>query len=73
MDWISVDDRMPKNTKSILAWGTQSSPYTGHRTEVYKCSYSKCNNDWVLPRNYTLEDVTHWMPIPKPPIAPSDQ
>lgn len=60
--WISVNDRLPDNSKPVIVFAFNEF--------VYEASYQKWRNEWdwgessVSPQN-----ITHWMPLPEPPIA----
>lgn len=65
-DWISVKDRLPKAKETILA---------------YEAAFDSMSMAFRLPNTedfinvgdyYTLDAVTHWMPLPKPPEATHD-
>ena len=54
--WISVTERLPEEDKLVLVWRNNRLPYVSRRIDT---SY------WVgLGRD---AEVTHWMPLPKPP------
>jgi hypothetical protein len=62
IEWISVKDRLPE-TK----YGTWSKEdcllLTLYNYEIGRTK----DGEWVDMNNDALEDVTHWMPLPKPP------
>lgn len=53
--WVSVDDKPPKNHSHFIAW--VNSP---------NCCF-RCDDDIVISYTSTKVDITHWMPLPKPP------
>lgn len=61
-DWISVNDKLPENIRSVLVWDSvDNDVFTG-----YYCKY----NGWTVDGFYDVEyhfNVTHWMPLPEPP------
>lgn len=59
--WIKMSDRLPAYNQEILAWGPLlRSPYhMTFRKEFY--------NLWVEVIIGSMENITHWMPLPKPP------
>lgn len=62
MEWISVKDILPDFgfAKDVLTFGTHDSARIGY--------YSQKNKIWVIDNcGYSLEDVTHWMPLPESP------
>jgi hypothetical protein len=62
--WISVKDRLPKEDGPILAW-------SGRLEDVPTCAaagYELWNwNTEYSPHDYRLFELSHWMPLPKPP------
>jgi len=62
MEWISVKDRLPK--KECLAIGYQDEMIIGWLGEETYGGFTCESGD------EQLTDVTHWMPLPKPPINP---
>lgn len=57
MNWISVTDKLPDDSKPVLIW-LQS----GH------CGIGNYYNDrWNYKDNRYLFTVTHWMPLPDKP------
>lgn len=65
--WISVDDELPKNRESILF--TDGGCVCSGR--YYGCRYYGDKGDWVdfCEVSTLIEDVTHWMPLPTPPVV----
>lgn len=68
--WISCKDKMPEDNTSVLFVcvsenGVKSVHYGYHTTisGIY-CGWSKTSGGW----QYSDEDVTHWQPLPKPPV-----
>jgi hypothetical protein len=63
MEWISVDDRLPEDYTWVLCYGDSA---------ISTCGYSKREgfNHWDLKRapGLNTDDITHWMPLPKPPM-----
>ena len=55
INWISVEDELPKNLDDVLIH------YADGRIEV-GCRYS---DGWLMERSWG--PVTHWMPLPEPP------
>ena len=64
-EWISVDDRLPEPFVSVLACIPSEEPLpTVHE------SYIADHSAWVCiltAERYKTGEVTHWMPMPKPP------
>ena len=62
-EWISVDDRIPENSGKYLV--VYRNKYNGSTSIAIK-AYIKCRvGEWWS--NDYVYDVTHWMPLPKPP------
>lgn len=58
MNWISVEDRLPEIDLEVLIVEKDLIIEVGSYQEYY----------WVENTEYKMrENVTHWMPIPKPP------
>lgn len=55
-EWISVDERLPNEAESVLAYG-----------ETGICFATRYEGDWLTPMIYPGE-LTHWMPLPEPPM-----
>ena len=58
--WISVKDRLPENVKEglliALRWGA---------VDIGWCEDGRWGSEFV--DEYADGEVTHWMPLPKPP------
>ena len=72
MEWISVNDRLPKHKQEVLtALNYVGSPKLCQCTFVER--YCSDKVDWInvfVGLNgglYPYHGVTHWMPLPKPP------
>lgn len=66
-EWISVKDRLPKYNEVVLVydnWLPSLEPYlnTSNYNEKDGLWY-----DYLGDENKYSENVTHWMPLPKPP------
>ena len=62
--WIPVSERLPTETKTVLIftnWDDESS------TENYVRQATFGNGIWLDVDANTEENITHWMPLPKPP------
>lgn len=59
-EWISVKDRLPENVKEglliALRWGA---------VDIGWCEDGRWGSEFV--DEYEDGEVTHWMPLPKPP------
>lgn len=59
MEWISVKDRLPETGKNVLVV-VKGEVHEGVLGMVF----------WTVPNaeSYCNKDVTHWMPLPEPPV-----
>lgn len=55
-EWISVDERLPKDCVRVLVYG---------ETDIFIAS--RLNGGWFAPVHCDGE-ITHWMPLPEPPM-----
>lgn len=62
--WISVKDRLPKYENPVLAGNAEL-------CFVNTAWYHVATRRWELPSGFFCE-VTHWMPLPKPPKGEND-
>ena len=60
-NWISVKDSLPQATEYVLI-------YDSHYRNIYKAWYV-CDIDVWFSNEYLPQfiNITHWMPLPKPP------
>jgi hypothetical protein len=80
-DWISVKERMPDINDSVLIYSQSAGMYLAHLYDVNEYgrkSARKHKDKWPIRLEWRIEDyccygslmlneVTHWMPLPKPP------
>ncbi|WP_224084755.1 ead/Ea22-like family protein [Escherichia coli] len=64
--WISCSDRMPEDTKMLLAFSQGEIVVAYWNWVVNPIDYKKYRAFTYLSGNI-LDDVTHWMPLPEPP------
>lgn len=68
MTWISVNDRLPEKNKSVLVITKKRSIFIAACDDqnAYKLSsvWFLRNDEYV---GYTIDNVTHWMPLPEAP------
>lgn len=68
MNWISVEDRLPSSLETVLL-------YNADLILVGWCVRTPDNVAWhaygpnikLTCQNTKVKNVTHWMPLPKPP------
>lgn len=65
--WISCSDRMPEDTKMLLAFSQGEIVAAYWNWVVNPIDYKKYRAFTYLSGN-VLDDVTHWMPLPEPPL-----
>lgn len=60
MEWISIEDRLPKAYEVVLVLTTYNRHHEAHHhgEEVPRWEDCLCQ---------PLSGVTHWMPLPEPP------
>lgn len=71
-EWISVSDRLPEKGQIVLIYEGGSKVPISSRYSPQDCKYSQwpeiCNCGGVeCHPGLHQEEVTHWMPLPKPP------
>ncbi|HAW5828592.1 TPA: DUF551 domain-containing protein [Escherichia coli] len=64
--WISCSERMPEDTKMLLAFSQGEIVAAYWNWVVNPIDYKKHRAFTYLSGNI-LDDVTHWMPLPEPP------
>jgi hypothetical protein len=64
VNWISVKERLPERCTSYLV----AIKRYGGRYSIQRKQY--CKRGWSLKRDEVAlgEQVTHWMPLPEPPV-----
>ncbi|EHP6404547.1 DUF551 domain-containing protein, partial [Escherichia coli] len=65
--WISCSDRMPEDTKMLLAFSQGEIVAAYWNWVANPIDYKKYRAFTYL-SGYILDDVTHWMPLPEPPL-----
>ena len=68
--WISVKDEMPKPYVDVLVYGTTHT-YGRERTFMRQSYYCGDDDGYFFCED-TDTSVTHWMPLPPPPISEDD-
>ncbi len=72
MEWISVEDELPKNGQRVRVYGQyEGELYEGDKMITAEGDWGSCGHFGVyLPADYYYAAVvkcTHWMPLPPPP------
>lgn len=66
MGWISVKDRLPSEGVDILVWDGNLNLDNICRYEI--AAYRLfANGGHFISGPYSLQGITHWMPLPEPP------
>jgi hypothetical protein len=65
MQWISVEDELPKAHNWYLVWIKETEKYKGR---VDMAIYSDEHGGWLHGMGTRLYSTpSHWMPLPEPP------
>ena len=74
MQWISVNDRLPEHMEDVVAFTDRKRclivKYNHHNLPFSDEPIGWCFRSWMMP--YDAEQITHWMPLPKPPRDSDD-
>lgn len=62
-EWISVKDRLPEENEIVVGW-CKDNPFSSYTFEIV--SWNGKGWVFVYAQRY-VTNVTHWMPLPKPP------
>ena len=64
MEWINIQETLPEKLGSFLCYVKREIA----DDEIHVGRYYE-NGVWVIGRNFCFDigEVTHWMPLPKPP------
>ena len=74
MRWISVKERFPEQGQSVIYYFDKCGVYAG-KYEKYKWPEEAGGHEsdcFYSDDGYLCDDVTHWMPLPEPPILLSE-
>ncbi len=66
-EWISVKKEMPKEFIRVLAYAEKNDDFPFLDSNYFESSFD--GEDWHEEIDYCRIFVTHWMPLPKPPIS----
>lgn len=65
-NWISVEDELPKKDDTLPDFSIDVLATDGN--EIYKSFYDSSIKDWFDCDIWHLDNITHWMPLPAPPM-----
>lgn len=68
--WVSVDERLPSDEdEGVIVWTNNGSDYKFYN---YDIGFYHEKIGWLLSTEWEHGDptVTHWMPLPPPPVTP---
>lgn len=63
MEWISVKDRLPKHGELVIVFNANKDYLNG----IF-VSYIERHGNWRGPFDDFEDLITHWMPLPEPPM-----
>ena len=64
MEWISVEDRLPKTGKTILVYATR---FEHDKTRMAFRTVHGFYDAYECGCGCLIDGVTHWQPLPPPP------
>ena len=76
MNWITIEDKTPKEGQIVIAFpgyivvgiGNHTIKQTVHELIYHKgCFWDWRNSPVCCGLNQIIHGITHWMPLPKPP------
>ena len=66
--WISVKDRLPDESRSVLVYCNNGYITNVHYSKKHqKFNMFDCFDDEDAKEYSAFDNVTHWMPLPEPP------
>lgn len=66
MEWININDQLPENSKNVLICHSHGFITLGWLRDPKYYTYRASKWDSV---SGVKSNVTHWMPLPAPPIS----
>ena len=63
-EWIKVEDKLPEKQTEVVFYAKPFEWWAGLYTPGEGFAYHQHWGDDIY---HTVEDVTHWMPLPEPP------
>ena len=67
LEWISVKDRLPEEGIYVLAWDGNHARDNGDPYYEIAAYRTFGHGSFFVCPPYCLNNITHWMPLPKPP------
>lgn len=64
--WISVEERLPEDGQPVIVFATHTDKWSGHWHAVMEDCW--CCGGWDANCDTDIHKVTHWMPMPEPPV-----
>ena len=61
MDWINIKDKLPEEGQKVIYYFKETGISIGYYSCKGGCDCFYSHDGWLC------DDVTHWMPLPKPP------
>ena len=61
---ISVEERLPERSKESPVWSDKVIAYTKDDNQLM-AFYAHDNKEWEDVESIKIDDVTHWLPIPR--------
>lgn len=68
-DWIDVDERLPDKSGRYMVVHQTIKPVKNKSTPVDIDRYDENEKAWDFFTSGIMQKVTHWMPLPEPPIS----
>lgn len=68
--WISVEERLPEPRKVVDVWVRVT--YDGEICGEYRLANCSYDEGWINSLGNRMEHasvISHWMPLPSPPLA----
>ena len=78
MEWISIVDKLPELFENVIVYGVREKENVC--SQAYQARrWTGCTNgfdvekealwSWLTPCDSLVKEVSHWMPLTKPPIV----
>ena len=75
--WISVEERLPETADWVVVWYCDKDGEYFPTVGMYRAEWSYGEKSWVtdVDNNNSANPpvkITHWMPLPNPPMIQTD-